>query len=192
MIAIFVLTVGSSVAAMLLVSRWLTRRERTLGVRRLTGRQPAAKGAVRTVEPVLMQAPKGAHGRLAKRLLRRLKLRESTEQLLETANLKWGAVGMIHRCGAAALGLSLTVLVATRNSLPLLTLAAGVAGAMIPLQWARRRARSRIRKFEEQFPDCLEFISRSMRAGHAFSVSLEMVHKEFSDPLASEFRRTFE
>ena len=31
-----------------------------------------------------------------------------------------------------------------------------------------------------------------MRAGHAFSVSLEMVHREFSEPLAGEFRRTFE
>jgi tight adherence protein B len=58
--------------------------------------------------------------------------------------------------------------------------------------YVRRKAEARVRAFEEQFPDCLEFISRSMRAGHAFSVALEMVHKEFSDPLASEFRRAFE
>src|SRR2546430_1445208 len=31
-----------------------------------------------------------------------------------------------------------------------------------------------------------------MRAGHAFSVSLEMIHREFQEPLAGEFRRTFE
>src|ERR1700691_5942215 len=31
-----------------------------------------------------------------------------------------------------------------------------------------------------------------MRAGHAFSVSLEMIHREFPEPLSSEFRRTFE
>ena len=46
--------------------------------------------------------------------------------------------------------------------------------------------------FEEQFPDCLEFVSRSMRAGHAFSVAIEMAHREFSDPLAGEMRRAFE
>ena len=46
--------------------------------------------------------------------------------------------------------------------------------------------------FEEQFPDFLEFVSRSMRAGHAFSVAIEMAHREFSDPLAGEFRRTFD
>ena len=50
----------------------------------------------------------------------------------------------------------------------------------------------RLRKFEEQFPESLEFMSRSMRAGHAFSVSLEMLHKEFQEPLAGEFRRTFD
>ncbi len=31
-----------------------------------------------------------------------------------------------------------------------------------------------------------------MRAGHAFSVALEMVYREFSEPLAGEFRRAFE
>jgi tight adherence protein B len=31
-----------------------------------------------------------------------------------------------------------------------------------------------------------------MRAGHAFSVSLEMLHKEFPEPLSGEFRRTFD
>jgi tight adherence protein B len=55
----------------------------------------------------------------------------------------------------------------------------------------RLRAR-RLDQFEEQFPESLEFISRSMRAGHAFSVSLEMVFREFSEPLAGEFRRVYE
>ncbi len=47
-------------------------------------------------------------------------------------------------------------------------------------------------RFEELFPDSLEFVARSMRAGHAFSVSFEMIHREFQEPLAGEFRRTFE
>jgi tight adherence protein B len=193
MIAIFLLTVAISTVTMMLIFQWLARRDHALGLRRLTGRPPAVKGATaRAAEPVLMQVPAGAHGRLAKRLLLRLNMRGPAEHLLETADLKWGAVGLIHRCAAGSLAASLAVLVATRNSLPLLTFLAGVVGAIIPLQWARRLARLRIRKFEEQFPDCLEFISRSMRAGHAFSVALEMVHKEFSEPLAGEFRRTYE
>jgi hypothetical protein len=42
------------------------------------------------------------------------------------------------------------------------------------------------------FPESLEFVARSMRAGHAFSVSIEMIHREFQEPLAGEFRRTFD
>ena len=63
---------------------------------------------------------------------------------------------------------------------------------MLPLWYVRRTARLRINSFEAQFPDCLEFVSRSMRAGHAFSVSIEMAHREFSEPLAGELRRAFE
>ena len=64
--------------------------------------------------------------------------------------------------------------------------------AMLPLAHVFRARRKRLRAFEEQFPDSLEFIARSMRAGHAFSVSLEMIYREFQEPLAGEFRRTFE
>jgi tight adherence protein B len=68
---------------------------------------------------------------------------------------------------------------------------AAVAGAA-PLLYVLRLRASRLKAFEEVFPDTLEFISRSMRAGHAFSVSLEMIHREFPEPLSGEFRRTFE
>jgi tight adherence protein B len=169
-----------------------TRREQAHGLQRLTGRKPPPRQTSRAAAgPVLMQAP-GEDGRMARSLLARFKLRERVERLLETADLKWGAVGLIHRSAAAALVASLAVLVATRNSMPLVTLVAGGLGAVAPFKWVARRARARVHLFEEQFPECLEFISRSMRAGHAFSVALEMVHKEFSDPLAGEFRRTYE
>src|SRR4029077_264290 len=49
-----------------------------------------------------------------------------------------------------------------------------------------------LHRFEEIFPEALEFVSRSMRAGHAFSVSLEMIHREFPEPISGEFRRAFE
>ena len=45
--------------------------------------------------------------------------------------------------------------------------------------------------FEEQFPDALDFLARSMRAGHAFSISLEMMSEEMPDPLGMEFRTLF-
>ena len=52
-------------------------------------------------------------------------------------------------------------------------------------------ARSGWTTLEEQFPEALDFLARSMRAGHAFSISLEMVGEEIADPLGQEFRALF-
>ena len=65
-------------------------------------------------------------------------------------------------------------------------------GAAAPFAVIHHKREKRLAKIEEQFPEALEFVSRAMRAGHAFSVSLEMLYKEFPDPISAEFRRTFE
>jgi len=70
--------------------------------------------------------------------------------------------------------------------------APGLALAAGPALFVIRKRRARLKKFEEQFPESLEFLARSMRAGHAFSVALEMIHSEFQEPLAGEFRRAFD
>jgi tight adherence protein B len=74
----------------------------------------------------------------------------------------------------------------------LLTAGLALAAASLPWLYVVRKRKVRLHKFEELFPETLEFVSRSMRAGHAFSVSLEMIHREFPEPVSSEFRRTFE
>ncbi len=69
---------------------------------------------------------------------------------------------------------------------------AAVAAAFIPLAliaWKRRR---RLRTFEENFPQALDLLGRAVRAGHAFTTGLEMIAKESAEPLAGEFRTTFE
>lgn len=43
-----------------------------------------------------------------------------------------------------------------------------------------------------QLPDALGLISRALRAGHAFSGGLKMVGDEMPDPIATEFRTTFD
>src|SRR5580692_80162 len=50
----------------------------------------------------------------------------------------------------------------------------------------------RLRAFEERFPEALDLLGRAVRAGHAFTTGLEMIAKESPDPIASEFRTTFE
>jgi tight adherence protein B len=130
-------------------------------------------------------------GRIAMRLLARLHLNVKLHDLLEQAGLKWRPARVIHTC----LALFLVVFTAIWYGFPAarrLALVPAAAVGALPLLFVMRKRTRRLRKFEGQFPDSLEFISRSMRAGHAFSVSLEMLHKEFEEPLAGEFRRTFD
>lgn len=168
------------------------RRAAAVAVRRLAPRAAAREDERRAGRPMLIAAAGAAGGRMAIRLLERLRLKPAVERLLDTAALRWGAAGLLHRSVALLLVGFTAVALPTGNTVPGLALAAGAALALLPLWYARRKARLRVAAFEQQFPDCLEFLSRSMRAGHAFSVAVEMVAAEYGGPLAAEFRRVFE
>jgi tight adherence protein B len=74
-------------------------------------------------------------------------------------------------------------------STPWSACALGAAGASIPLVVVIRKRAKNIADFEKQFPEALDFLSRSMRAGHGFSIALEMLAADSPDPLGSAFRR---
>jgi tight adherence protein B len=67
----------------------------------------------------------------------------------------------------------------------------GSIGLMLPYLFVLRKRSKRMAAFEEQFPDALDFLARSMRAGHAFTISLEMMSDEMPDPVGVEFRTLF-
>lgn len=72
------------------------------------------------------------------------------------------------------------------------SLVAVAVGALIPyLLLARRRSR-RLHSFEEQFPEAIDLLARSARAGHAFQKGLQEVAEESLDPVGEEFRQVFE
>jgi tight adherence protein B len=62
---------------------------------------------------------------------------------------------------------------------------------LLPYFYVLRKRTKRLNLFEEQFPEALDFLARAMRAGHAFSVSLEMLADESPEPLSREFRQVF-
>ena len=71
------------------------------------------------------------------------------------------------------------------------SLVLGLVFSTLPYLHVRRARTKRLNKLEEQFPDALEFLARSMRAGHAFTISLEMLGEELPEPLGQEFRTLF-
>jgi tight adherence protein B len=60
-------------------------------------------------------------------------------------------------------------------------------GAFPLLRLLRKRTQN-LADFEKQLPEALDFLSRSMRAGHGFSIAMELLAEDSPDPLGSAFR----
>jgi tight adherence protein B len=69
---------------------------------------------------------------------------------------------------------------------------AGLAAASLPFAHVWWKRKKRFDQFLEHLPDALDLMSRGLQAGHAFSEALQMVSAEMPDPIASEFRKTYE
>jgi tight adherence protein B len=73
-----------------------------------------------------------------------------------------------------------------------ISLAAGLAAAAIPFIHVFWKRSQRLRSFLELLPDALDLMSRALQAGHAFPEALHMVSTEMPEPIATEFRKTYE
>src|SRR6185295_9617050 len=74
----------------------------------------------------------------------------------------------------------------------LLIVVGGIGVAAVPfvhVWWTRSK---RFDHFLENLPDALELMSRALSAGHGFAEALHMVSTEMPEPIATEFRKTYE
>jgi len=162
-------------------------KHRLLGTPKLKKKQKSD-----SKQPALFETEHPKQRQLVVHILKKYNLNDRAQKLLEQAGLKWKVGKLANHCMLGFIaGYAVPWLFAPDFLKPYLLVTA-VAGGVMPVMYVMRKRKKRLFAFEEVFPDCLEFISRSMRAGHAFSVSLEMICREFQDPLAGEFRRTFE
>ncbi len=74
----------------------------------------------------------------------------------------------------------------TGASLPIRIIISLVMGVGAVFVWVNRTAKKRLGMIEEQLPDAVELMVRSLRVGHPFSSALQIVAKEVPDPLGSE------
>lgn len=89
-----------------------------------------------------------------------------------------GAVSVI-----SFLGLS----IGTEASLAVRALMGTVMGVGGVYMWVNHKAKKRLAMIEEQLPDAVELMVRSLRVGHPFTSAISIVSKEIKDPLATEF-----
>ena len=112
------------------------------------------------------------------------------QETLDQGGLDWSP-GMIagatvgFACAGLLLGLRVDVPVFREFTMAGL----GILLGGLPYLFIRWKRRKRLSAFEALFPEALDFLARSMRAGHAFSVSLETVAEESPEPIGFELRR---
>jgi len=75
---------------------------------------------------------------------------------------------------------------------PFAWLVGGLVGLMLPYGFLRHRRNARMKRFEEQFPEALDLLSRAIRAGHAFQTAMGMCADELPAPVGIEFRKSFD
>lgn len=113
----------------------------------------------------------------------------STQTFLEEAGLPWTATGLIVRCLASA---AIPAVAAVASGAPWIAAPLAAGGATLPVMFARYRRRQRLAVFEEQFPEAIDLIARSLRAGHTLTTGLGIAADEVPPPVGAEFRRVFD
>ncbi|MBA3910190.1 MAG: pilus assembly protein TadB [Rhodobacter sp.] len=105
----------------------------------------------------------------------------------QRANIAFSPKALIGVMGIVAVFafLMLTVMTGADISVRiLLAIGMGIGGVY---HWVNRKAKKRMSLLEEQLPDSIELMVRSLRVGHPFSTAIGIVAKEIPDPLGSEF-----
>lgn len=187
----FVLVFVATNTAYLVLRQRLRRREARL-LDRVGAWQSAEPVKVEKKAPILIREAPPQRFNWVQALTPQLFSREGLRRQLERAGKSTDPAQLLRTCAIFAAGGAVAGFFLLSGIWLLGALPAALVCGYLPLWRLKGTIKKRLYKFEGQFPDGLEFIARSMRAGHAFSVALEMLHREFDDPMAGEFRRTFE
>lgn len=127
---------------------------------------------------------------LLTKFIRRFKVAERLDLILEQAGKNWTVSKLVSvSCVLALIGFLLGWRFRILGYPQVSGLVFAAAGLSLPLLFILRKRAKNISAFEEQFPEALDFLSRSMRAGHGFTIALEMLGADSPDPLGSAFRR---
>jgi tight adherence protein B len=105
----------------------------------------------------------------------------------QKANIAFSPKQLIMMMGVLAVFSYFALTLGTEAGTPvriIMAIAMGVGGIYF---WVNGKAKKRMALLEEQLPDAVELMVRSLRVGHPFSSAIGIVSKEVPDPLGTEF-----
>lgn len=104
----------------------------------------------------------------------------------QKANIAFSPSQIIMLMGFVSFAAFVGLTVGTEVEAPiraLVSVAMGVGGIYF---WINKKATTRMKMIEEQLPEAVELMVRSLRVGHPFTSAVSIVAKEVPDPLGSE------
>ena len=123
------------------------------------------------------------------RFLSSIDLAKKLEQLIAQADSQITVVRLLGFSIIAAVMAGLAAYTVVNGAFAILL---GLIAGSLPILQVSVKRRKRLRTFNAQLPDTLDLLSRSLAVGHAFSEAMNQVASEMPDPIAMEFRTTFE
>lgn len=169
---------------------WQESRESKIGRLRRRLSAISKQGSESTVSPSILRDELFSQIPALHRWLSKIAIARRLDRLLKQADspMRVGEL-LLFSLVFAALGFAVGLWIG-RSPI------SGVVGAFLagslPIVNVVRRKRKRVKLFVEQFPDALDLMTSALRAGHAFTGAIQMVGEEMPDPLAVEFKDTFD
>jgi tight adherence protein B len=150
---------------------------------------PAAPAPIPHAETVVVRQAEGPLPVLD-RLASETRAGSWLARLIEQSGTKIAPSAVLLAAAGFAVIVPMLLSLVVRNSL--LTIPAALVGGAAPFLWLRHRRSKRLKRFEEQFPEALDLLSRAIRAGHAFQAGMGMVADELGEPVGPEFKKAFD
>lgn len=112
---------------------------------------------------------------------------EGLKTRISQAGLDW-SVGRLTAAMLLLATIALAILTGLEWMPGWLALGLSIGAGLSPYLYVSRRRTKRFNQIQEQFPEALDLMARAMRAGHPFSVSLELLALENTPPLSTEMK----
>jgi tight adherence protein B len=123
------------------------------------------------------------------KLLERWDFIRIMQRHLLQAGLSW-SVGRVTLLMLLAGSITLAIAMRVQWVPPWGAVLMAISVGLLPYLHILKRRAKRFRRFEENFPEALDSLARSLRAGHPFAAAMEIVAEESEAPVSSEMQQT--
>ncbi|MCF6305651.1 MAG: type II secretion system F family protein [Rhodobacteraceae bacterium] len=103
------------------------------------------------------------------------------------ANIAFSPMALIGMMAFLIVAVFITLTLSTQSGIVMRIIVSLGMGIGSVYMWLNSKAKKRMDLFQEQLPDAVELMVRSLRVGHPFASAVNIVAQEMPDPLGTEF-----